>query len=39
MRIEKSSLRNLNLRSIQSWLNDAPKQQSLQLLVKTLEDI
>jgi len=39
MRIEKSSLRNLNLRSIQSWLNDAPKQQSLQLLLKTLEDI
>jgi hypothetical protein len=39
LRIEEEILQKLNLREIDSWLNDAPKKSSLQMLVKTLNDL
>lgn len=38
-RMEKQSLRNLNTELINSWINEAPKRDSLQMLVKTLEKL
>ena len=37
LRIDLQTLRELDITSIRSWINDAPKKQSLNLLVKTLE--
>ncbi|GAA0876177.1 hypothetical protein GCM10009118_25870 [Wandonia haliotis] len=37
MRIDEDTLQQLNTSTIQSWIDDAPKKSSLQMLVKTLE--
>jgi predicted transcriptional regulator of viral defense system len=39
LRIEAESLKKLNLKDIRSWAKDAPKRQSLLMLVKTLEKL
>ena len=39
MRMDKEILRTLKTGNIRSWLNEAPKKESLQLLVKTLEKL
>lgn len=39
MRMDKEALRELRTDNIQEWLDDAPKKDSLQLLVKTLEEL
>lgn len=39
MRIEKDILSALNFSLIQSWINDAPKKNSLKMLLKTLEQL
>jgi hypothetical protein len=39
MRIDRNPLRILQPKIIRSWAKDAPKQQSILLLAKTLEDI
>lgn len=39
LRIEKEQLRSLDLTKIQSWLISAPKQSSLQMLIKTLKEL
>lgn len=39
LRIDLESLRKLNLKEIKSWIGDAPKKQSLRMLVKTLENL
>ena len=36
LRIEKSYLRDLNVRKINDWMIDAPKKSSISLLYKTL---
>jgi len=36
LRIDEDSLRQLNLKAITSWTNDAPKKSSIAMLVKTL---
>jgi hypothetical protein len=37
LRMDEDSLRQFNLTSIQSWIEDAPKKNSLQMIVNTLE--
>jgi hypothetical protein len=37
LRIDPQALSELNIDTIKSWINDAPKKQSLTMLVKTLE--
>jgi hypothetical protein len=37
LRMDENSLQNLNLEAIYSWIEDAPKKNSLSMLVKTLE--
>lgn len=37
LRIDEESLQELDLRTIQTWLEDAPKRSSLEMLIKTLE--
>ena len=39
LRIDKEQLRKLNIRKISKWVNDAPKKDSLNMLVKTLNDL
>lgn len=39
MRIDSAELQTLSISNIQSWIEDAPKSSSLQMLVKTLEAI
>lgn len=39
MRIEKESLRTLNTAKIADWAKDAPKKESIQFLVKALENL
>lgn len=39
LRIEQSALRKLNLKAIRSWIPDAPKKTSLEMLVKTIEGL
>lgn len=39
LRIDLESLGKLNLKEIKSWIDDAPKKQSLRMLVKTLENL
>jgi hypothetical protein len=39
MRMDEGMLRTLNVSVIRSWLNDAPKRNSLEMLVKTLEQL
>jgi hypothetical protein len=39
MRMDRAALRELRAGMIQEWLSDAPKRNSLQLLVKTLEEL
>lgn len=38
-RIDKQMLRNLDITAISSWLKDAPKENSLMMLVKTLKNL
>ncbi len=39
LRIEREDLRKLNLKVMRSWTKDAPKKQSLLMLIKTLEKL
>ena len=39
LRIERQGLQQMNIREIETWLNDAPKQQSLVMLTKTLREL
>lgn len=39
LRIDPEWLRKLNLRELHSWIEDAPKKESLKMLVKTLENL
>lgn len=39
LRIDPEWLRKLNLRELRSWIEDAPKKESLKMLVKTLENL
>lgn len=39
LRIEKQMLRELDTQAISSWINYAPKKQSLSILVKTLDSL
>jgi predicted transcriptional regulator of viral defense system len=39
LRIDEDSLQKLNLDEMNSWLNDAPKKSSLDMLVKTLKNL
>ncbi len=39
LRIERENLKKLNLKIINSWIKDAPKSQSLLMLIKTLEKL
>ncbi len=39
LRIDKDDLKELNLSAIRSWLPEAPKSGSLEMLVKTIESI
>lgn len=39
MRMDEEILRTLNISTIQSWIEDAPKKNSLQMLIKTLEQL
>ncbi len=38
-RIDKQMLRNLNVTAISSWVKDAPKENSLVMLIKTLKTL
>jgi hypothetical protein len=37
MRMDEEHLQNLDISAIQSWVEDAPKRSSLQMLVNTLQ--
>jgi len=37
LRMDETALQSLNLAAIRTWLDDAPKKDSLQLLLKTIE--
>ena len=39
LRIDKQALRNLNVAEMNSWVKDAPKKNSLSMLVKTLKEL
>lgn len=39
LRIEEEALRTLDIGAISSWISDAPKQSSLQMLVKALQTL
>lgn len=39
LRMEEEALRKLEIRTIASWLPDAPKKNSLQMLIKTLNNL
>ncbi len=39
LRIEKDRLRNLNTKKMNGWIKDAPKKSSLEILIKTLEQL
>lgn len=39
LRIEKEQLRNLDSQEIGAWIKDAPKKNSLEVLVKTLKEL
>lgn len=39
LRIEEEALRKLNIKDISSWIRDAPKKSSLDMLVKTLRTL
>jgi hypothetical protein len=39
LRIDESSLQKLDVKMIRSWLKDAPKKNSLEMLIKTLNDL
>ena len=39
LRIDLESRRKLNLKELRSWIEDAPKKESLSMLVKTLEKL
>ncbi|HNE50807.1 MAG: hypothetical protein U0T31_05035 [Chitinophagales bacterium] len=39
MRIDETTLRSLHVSTIHSWITDAPKKNSLEMLVKTLEQL
>jgi len=39
LRIDEGSLKNLDLKMITSWLPDAPKKESLEILIKTIQNL
>ncbi len=39
MRIDEDMLRSLDINVLSSWIDDAPKKNSLKMLVKTLEKL
>lgn len=39
LRMEKDALRDIDSNEIKKWVNDAPKKESLMMLIKTLEKI
>ncbi|WP_192348702.1 hypothetical protein [Algoriphagus sp. Y33] len=39
MRIDEDLIRGLNLDVIDTWISDAPKQNSLQILIKTIRNL
>jgi hypothetical protein len=39
LRIDEEMLQKLNIKEISSWIDDAPKKTSLQMLVKTLSSL
>lgn len=39
MRIERDTLRSLRLEEIKQWLKDAPKRESIEWLIKTIEQL
>ena len=39
LRIDPQWLRKFNLKEMKSWIEDAPKKQSLKMLIKTLEKL
>src|SRR5690606_40190927 len=39
MRMEQNILANLNVNAIESWIEDAPKASSLQMLINTLRSL
>jgi len=39
LRIERGVLRNLDHKEISKWITDAPKKNSLEILIKTLEEL
>jgi hypothetical protein len=39
LRIEKDRLRKLNTKKMSGWVKDAPKKSSLEILIKTLEQV
>ena len=39
LRIDEESLRQLNIKAMTSWIEDAPKKSSIAMLVKTLGDL
>ncbi|MCE7056794.1 hypothetical protein LZF95_19085 [Algoriphagus sp. AGSA1] len=39
MRIDEDLIRGLNLDVIYTWISDAPKQNSLQILIKTIRNL
>ncbi|MBC7424896.1 MAG: hypothetical protein H7321_00055 [Bacteroidia bacterium] len=39
LRMDKMMLQNLDIKIIQSWLKDAPKKSSLEILIKTLKEL
>lgn len=39
LRIDEDSLHSLNISTIRSWIDDAPKRSSIEMLIKTLESL
>lgn len=39
LRMDETALRSIDLTSIRTWLDDAPKKDSLQVLIKTIEEL
>lgn len=39
MRMDENQLKNLNTPEIQSWISDAPKEESLKFLIKAIEKL
>lgn len=39
LRMDETALRGLDLAAIRSWMDEAPKKDSLQILIKTIESL